>query len=112
MLGIGGSAAGVAKELRRDLEAARARDPAACKVARLEIVLTWAGIQALLAHRLAHALHEAGVPVLPRLIAFLARMFTGVEIHPAARRATVLGSIEREYTLAEIAICTRARRRA
>ncbi|HEX3693076.1 MAG TPA: serine O-acetyltransferase [Solirubrobacteraceae bacterium] len=84
MLGIG-SAAGVAKELRRDVAAARDRDPAACKVARLEIVLTWAGIQALLAHRLAHAMHGAGVPALPRLIAFCARMLTGVEIHPAAR---------------------------
>jgi serine O-acetyltransferase len=84
MLGIG-SAARVAKGLRRDIAAARDRDPAARKVARLEIVLTWAGIQALLAHRLAHALHQAGVPVLPRLIAFFARMFTGVEIHPAAR---------------------------
>ncbi len=84
MLGIG-SAAGVIKELGRDLEAAHDRDPAAREVARLEIVLTWAGIQALLAYRLAHALHEAGVPALPRLIAFFARVFTGVEIHPAAR---------------------------
>jgi formylmethanofuran dehydrogenase subunit A len=30
------------------------------------------------------------------------------EIHPAARKATILGSIEREYTLEEIAIMTRA----
>ncbi|HEX5307790.1 MAG TPA: serine O-acetyltransferase [Solirubrobacteraceae bacterium] len=84
MLGIG-TAARVAKELRRDVAAARDRDPAACKVAQLEIVATWPGIQALLAHRLAHALHQAGVPLLPRLIAFLARTLTGVEIHPAAR---------------------------
>jgi serine O-acetyltransferase len=84
MLGIGTSAR-VAKELRRDVAAARDRDPAACKVAQLEIVLTWPGIQALLAHRLAHALHEAGVPVLPRLVAFVSRTLTGVEIHPAAR---------------------------
>ena len=83
MLGIG-TAAGVAKELRRDVAAARDRDPAACKVAQLEIVATWPGIQALLAHRLAHALHQSGVPLLPRLVAFLARTLTGVEIHPAA----------------------------
>jgi serine O-acetyltransferase len=84
MLGIG-TAARVAKELRRDVAAARDRDPAACKVAPLTIVATWPGIQALLAHRLAHALHEAGVPVLPRLVAFISRMLTGIEIHPAAR---------------------------
>lgn len=84
MLGIG-TAARVAKELRRDVAAARDRDPAARKVAQLEIVATWPGIQALLAHRLAHALHQAGTPLLPRLIAFLARTLTGVEIHPAAR---------------------------
>jgi serine O-acetyltransferase len=83
MLGIQ-TAARVAKELRRDVAAARDRDPAACKVAQLEIVLTWPGIQALLAHRLAHALHEAGVPILPRLVALFSRMLTGIEIHPAA----------------------------
>lgn len=84
MLGIG-TAARMAKELRRDVSAVRDRDPAACKVARLEIVLTWPGIQALLAHRLAHSLHEAGVPVLPRLVALLSRTLTGIEIHPAAQ---------------------------
>ncbi|MGE0068265.1 MAG: serine O-acetyltransferase EpsC, partial [Solirubrobacterales bacterium] len=35
--------------------------------------------------RAAHALLEAGVPVLPRIIAYMARAVTGVEIHPAAR---------------------------
>jgi serine O-acetyltransferase len=84
MFGIG-TAARVAGELRRDVAAARDRDPAACKVAQLEIVATWPGIQALLAHRLAHALHEAGVPVLPRLVALVSRMLTGIEIHPAAK---------------------------
>jgi serine O-acetyltransferase len=83
MLGIG-TAARVARELRRDVAAARDRDPAACKVAQLEIVLTWPGIQALLAHRLAHALHGAGVPILPRLVALISRVLTGIEIHPAA----------------------------
>jgi serine O-acetyltransferase len=74
----------VAKELRRDVLAARARDPAACGVSRLEILATWPGIQALLAHRFAHALHNAGIPLLPRSIALVSRAMTGVEIHPAA----------------------------
>ena len=42
-------------------------------------------MQALLAHRVAHALNEAGVPLAPRAIAYVARAVTGVEIHPAAR---------------------------
>jgi len=72
-------------EVRADVSAARDRDPAAQGVSTFEILGSWAGVQALLAHRAAHALLEAGVPVLPRIIAYAARAVTGVEIHPAAR---------------------------
>lgn len=72
-------------EVRADVAAARDRDPAAQGVSTLEILTSWAGVQALLAHRLAHALNEAGIPLAPRLIAYLTRSFTGVEIHPAAQ---------------------------
>jgi serine O-acetyltransferase len=48
------------------------------------MLATWPGIQALLTHRVAHALHEAGIPALPRALAFAARTLTGIEIHPAA----------------------------
>ena len=75
----------VARELRADLTAARERDPAARSVGRAEILLTYGGVQALLSHRVAHALHEAGVPLAPRLLANATRVGTGVEIHPAAR---------------------------
>jgi len=75
----------VVKEIRADLKAARDRDPAAQGVSSFEILTSWAGVQALLAHRAAHALLEAGVPLLPRAIAYLTRSVTGVEIHPAAR---------------------------
>jgi serine O-acetyltransferase len=74
----------VVSEVRADVSAARDRDPAAQGVSTLEILTSWAGVQALLAHRLAHALNEAGVPLAPRLIAYLTRSITGVEIHPAA----------------------------
>jgi serine O-acetyltransferase len=74
----------MAKELRCDVQAARERDPAARGVGPAEIVATWPGIHALLAHRLAHALHEAGVPLLPRTLAMTTRALTGIEIHPAA----------------------------
>ena len=73
------------KEIRADVKAARERDPAAQGVSAFEIVTSWAGVQALLAHRSAHALYEAGVPLLPRMIAYLTRSVTGIEIHPAAQ---------------------------
>jgi serine O-acetyltransferase len=75
----------IAAEVRRDVAAARTRDPAARDVGPLEILATWPGVHAVLAHRIAHALHEARVPVLPRLIAAVSRAITGIEIHPAAR---------------------------
>jgi serine O-acetyltransferase len=75
----------VVAEVRADVAAARERDPAAQGVSSFEILTSWAGVQALLAHRVAYALNEAGVPVAPRMIAYWTRMVTGVEIHPAAR---------------------------
>jgi serine O-acetyltransferase len=75
----------VAGEVRRDVRAAKERDPAARDVGAAEVLAVWPGVHAVLAHRVAHALYEAGVPLLPRLIAGLARAATGIEIHPAAR---------------------------
>ncbi|MFL5893802.1 MAG: serine O-acetyltransferase EpsC, partial [Thermoleophilaceae bacterium] len=83
MLGLG-TFTRVARELRHDLTAAQERDPAARGLGRLEILLTYGGVQALLAHRIAHAVHEAGMPVVPHGLAYLSRAATGVEIHPAA----------------------------
>jgi serine O-acetyltransferase len=75
----------VLREIRADVAAARDRDPAAQGVSTFEILTGWPGVQALLAHRVAHALLEAGVPLAPRAIAYLTRAVTGIEIHPAAR---------------------------
>ena len=84
MLGLG-TLTRVARELREDLTAAQDRDPAARDVGRVEILLTYGGVQALLSHRVAHVLHGAGVPMAPRMLAAATRTLTGVEIHPAAR---------------------------
>jgi serine O-acetyltransferase len=84
MLGLG-TLARVAREVRRDVEAARERDPAARGVGQAEIIAAWPGVHALLSHRVAHALHEARVPLAPRLLASATRSVTGIEIHPAAR---------------------------
>jgi len=75
----------VVQEIRADVAAARDRDPAAKGVSSFEILTGWAGVQALLAHRVAHALRDAGVPLAPRTIAYMSRAITGVEIHPAAK---------------------------
>jgi serine O-acetyltransferase len=83
MLGLG-LLARTAAEIRRDVAAAHTRDPAARGVGSPEILATWPGVHALLAHRVAHALYGAGVPILPRAIAAVARTLTGIEIHPAA----------------------------
>jgi serine O-acetyltransferase len=83
MLGLG-TLKRVAKEITADVTAARDRDPAARGVGTLEILTGWAGVQALLAHRVSHALWEQRVPILPRAIAYASRSITGVEIHPAA----------------------------
>jgi serine O-acetyltransferase len=74
----------VAGEIRRDVRAAQERDPAASGVSAAGILAAWPGVHALLAHRIAHALGAAGVPLVPRWIAYVSRMLTGVEIHPSA----------------------------
>jgi serine O-acetyltransferase len=84
MLGIG-TATRVIRELREDLTAALERDPAARDIGRAEILLTYGGVQALLSHRIAHALNDLGVPIAPHAVAYMSRMVTGVEIHPAAK---------------------------
>jgi serine O-acetyltransferase len=83
MLGLG-TLTRVARELRRDVSAAHERDPAARGVSSLEVLAAWPGVHALLSHRVAHVLHEAGVPFVPRTLALVTRAVTGIEIHPAA----------------------------
>jgi serine O-acetyltransferase len=75
----------VAREVSSDVTSARERDPAARGVGAFEILTGWAGVQAILAHRVAHALWDSQVPVAPRVIAYTSRAVTGVEIHPAAK---------------------------
>ena len=84
MFGLG-TAARLAREVRRDIAAVHERDPAARGVSSAEILAAWPGVHALLTHRIAHTLHDAGVPFVPRTMAYASRALTGIEIHPAAR---------------------------
>jgi serine O-acetyltransferase len=83
MLGLG-RLARVVGEVRRDVAAAHARDPAARGAGSGEILTSWPGVQALLVHRVAHGLHAMGVPLVPRSLSMVSRTLTGIEIHPAA----------------------------
>ena len=69
--------------IRRDIDAAIARDPAAR--GRVEVLLCYPGVHALVLHRLAHRLWRAGWPVTARFVSHVSRFLTGIEIHPAAR---------------------------
>lgn len=69
--------------LLADLRAPLQRDPAAR--GWLDVVLSYPGFHALVAHRAIHVLYRTGIPILPRWLAHVSRFLTGIEIHPAAR---------------------------
>jgi len=69
-------------KLREDISVVFKRDPAARS--RWEILTTYPGIHAILAHRLAARLWRANFKWLARFTAHLARGLTGIEIHPGA----------------------------
>src|SRR5665213_3183801 len=69
-------------EVRDDIRATLARDPAARN--SLEVVLFYPGFHARLAHRVAHSLQQKGVPLFPRGLMHFTRFATGIEIHPGA----------------------------
>ena len=68
---------------KNELRAATERDPAATGYA--EIIFTYAGFHAIVAYRIAHALNELSIPLVPRILSQFARWITGIEIHPGAR---------------------------
>ena len=65
------------------LKTYRRYDPASRS--RIEIFLLYPGIKAIGFHRIAHALHGAKVPFIPRLFCEIGRFLTGIEIHPGAQ---------------------------
>ena len=75
---MGNPFANVLADLRAPLE----RDPASR--GWLDVVLSYPGFHALVAHRFIHPLYRAGVPILPRWLANVTRFFTQIEIHPGA----------------------------
>ena len=74
---------GLLESVRKDIQAARQRDPAATSA--LEVILAYPGFHARQTHRLAHTLHNAGLRLPARLVSHIGRAMTGIEIHPGAR---------------------------
>lgn len=69
--------------LKEDMDAILARDPAARS--RLEVFLCYPGFHAIATHRVTHWLWGRGFRLTARFLSHLAKIFTGVEIHPGAR---------------------------
>ncbi len=73
---------GFFSDIGRDYRAVFDKDPAARS--GLEVVLSYSGFHAIVAHRINHVLWKAGIPFIPRLLSQVARWMTGIEIHPGA----------------------------
>ncbi|AIE58620.1 serine O-acetyltransferase [Bacillus methanolicus] len=71
------------KRLKEDIEVVFDQDPAARSY--LEVILTYSGLHAIWAHRLAHALYKRKFYFIARVISQISRFFTGIEIHPGAK---------------------------
>lgn len=71
------------KNLRADIRAAQANDPAARN--KFEIFLTYSGVHALSAHRVAGFFYRIHLRLLARLVSQWSKFCTGIEIHPAAK---------------------------
>ncbi len=68
--------------LIQDVQAAYDGDPAATNLD--EVILAYPGVLAVSVYRIAHALHELGVPMMPRIMTEWAHSRTGCDIHPGA----------------------------
>jgi serine O-acetyltransferase len=73
----------ILEKFREDLSVVFQRDPAARNY--FEILTTYPGVHALILHRVAHFLWSIKLKLIARIFSHLARIFTGIEIHPGAQ---------------------------
>ena len=73
----------IKRRVAADVQAAYEGDPAAKSLE--EIILSYPCVYAIATYRIAHELHERGVPIIPRLMGEHAHSLTGIDIHPGAR---------------------------
>ncbi len=69
------------RTILEDIKAIYRNDPAARNIE----FLLYPGFHQILVHRLIHPLYRRGIPFFPRLFSQIARMFSGIEIHPGAK---------------------------
>ncbi|NBO19238.1 MAG: serine acetyltransferase, partial [Proteobacteria bacterium] len=70
------------KRIVNDIDSVLARDPAARS--RLEVLLCYPGVHALIIYRISNALWRMGLRFPGRLVSYIGRFITGIEIHPGA----------------------------
>jgi len=76
-------AAMIFKRLGEDIASIRERDPAARSIP--EVILCYPGLHALIFYRIAHAAWNRRLYLLGRFLSHLAKILTGIEIHPGAQ---------------------------
>lgn len=74
---------GIYRLLNTDIQAIVEGDPAAHS--EFEVIRAYPGFYALCFYRIAHALHQLKVPLVPRILTEQAHSKTGIDIHPAAQ---------------------------
>ena len=67
---------------KEDIDCVFQRDPAART--RAEIITTYPGVHAIMLYRVANRLWRRGRRYLPRLISYIGRIWTSIDIHPGA----------------------------
>ena len=70
-------------KVKEDIKVIYDKDPAAGNL--VEVILCYPGLHALIAYRFAHRLYKWHIPLVPRIISYITRIITGIEIHPAAK---------------------------
>ncbi|RLL40784.1 serine O-acetyltransferase [Oceanobacillus piezotolerans] len=71
------------KRMKEDMDVVFEQDPAARTY--VEVFLTYSGLHAIWAHRIAHVFFRKKLFFIARVISQISRFFTGIEIHPGAK---------------------------
>ena len=71
------------EHIKSDIESVKRRDPAARST--MEILLTYSGLHAVLMYRVSHWFYTKKLYTVARCISQIARLITGIEIHPGAK---------------------------
>jgi len=74
---------GLFNDIRSDFKTVFRMDPAARS--SLEVIFSYSGFHAIIFHRINHLLWNANIPFFPRFLSQVAKIITGIEIHPGAK---------------------------